>query len=47
MTELEAAQKFKVELNKLDRASAVDVRIEKVLHYLNKAASSSVMLFLY
>lgn len=38
MTEIEAAQKFKVELNKLDRASAIDVRIEKVLHYLNKAA---------
>lgn len=38
MTEIEAAQKFKVELNKLDRSSAIDVRIEKVLHYLNKAA---------
>lgn len=38
MTELEAAQKFKVEINKLDRSSLIDVRIEKVLHYLNKAA---------
>ena len=37
MTELEAAQKFKVELNKLDRASLVDVRLEKIVHYLNKA----------
>ncbi len=38
MTELQAAQKFKVEINKLDRSSHIDVRIEKVLHYLNKAA---------
>jgi len=38
MTEIEAAQKFKVEINKLDRSSQIDVRIEKVLHYLNKAA---------
>jgi len=37
MTELEAAQKFKVELNKLDRASLVDIRLEKIVHYLNKA----------
>ena len=38
MTELEAAQKFKVEINKLDRSSLIDVRIEKINHYLNKAA---------
>ena len=38
MTELEAAQKFKVEVNKLDRASLIDVRFEKIIHYLNKAS---------
>lgn len=37
MTGLEAAQKFKVEINKLDRSSQTDVRLEKILHYLNKA----------
>ena len=37
MNGLQAAQAFKVELNKLDRASNVDVRLEKILHYLNKA----------
>lgn len=37
MTEIEAAQKFKIELNKLDRASLVDIRLEKIVHYLNKA----------
>lgn len=38
MTGLEAAQKFKIELNKLDTSSLIDVRLEKALHYLNKAA---------
>ena len=38
MTGLEAAQKFKVEINKLDRSSYIDIRLEKILHYLNKAA---------
>lgn len=37
MTGLEAAQAFKVEVNKLDRSSQIDLRIEKILHYLNKA----------
>lgn len=37
MTGLEAAQKFKIEVNKLDRSSSIDLRVEKVLHYLNKA----------
>lgn len=38
MTELEAAQNFKIEVNKLDRSSLVDVRFEKIIHYLNKAS---------
>lgn len=37
MTGLEAAQSFKIEVNKLDRSSQIDLRIEKILHYLNKA----------
>ena len=37
MTGLEAAQAFKIEVNKLDRSSQIDLRIEKILHYLNKA----------
>jgi hypothetical protein len=38
MTEEKAILNFKVELNKLDRSNLVDVRREKILHYLNKAA---------
>lgn len=38
MTELEALRNFKIELNKLDRSSQIDVRPEKILYFLNKAA---------
>jgi hypothetical protein len=38
MTGLEAAQNFKIDINKLDRSNLIDIRIEKVLYYLNKAA---------
>lgn len=38
ITELKAAQNFKIEINKLDRSALIDVRLEKILHYLNKAA---------
>lgn len=37
MTGLEVALKFKIEINKLDRSSSIDLRVEKVLHYINKA----------
>jgi len=38
MTEDNAILNFKVELNKLDRSNFIDVRREKLVHYLNKAA---------